>query len=240
MNAGIQDMINLGWKLAMVLQGKAAPGLLGTYAGERQQAIHQVVRRAEVPANLLGSHSAIVHQIVTRIASAFLDPRFVLGLCADLAGEVIPDYWASPLSALPHGPGDLQPGGSVPDLRVLVSDLGAPAGSGPREVWLHELIGRFPLTLLLTAGAGSAAPPLTWPGPLGPWRELMAGHLIRPARGHEEELRFCSVFGEGQSLMLVRPDSYACFAGRLKALPRLLTWLSHWFPPAAGCWPVVA
>ena len=36
MNAGIQDMINLGWKLAMVLRGAARPALLDTYksAGE--------------------------------------------------------------------------------------------------------------------------------------------------------------------------------------------------------------
>jgi 2-polyprenyl-6-methoxyphenol hydroxylase-like FAD-dependent oxidoreductase len=39
-NCGIQDMVNLGWKLAMVLQEKAAPDLLGTYAEERLQVIH--------------------------------------------------------------------------------------------------------------------------------------------------------------------------------------------------------
>ena len=167
LNSGIQDMINLGWKLAMVLQGKAAPGLLDTYTGERKQAIHQVVRKAEVPAHLLGSHSSIVRQLVTRVAPAFLDPRFVLGLCADLAGEAIPDYWASPLSAQPRGPGDLQPGDSVPDIRVLASDLGAPPGSCPRETQLHELISRPRLTLLLTTGTGSPAPAPAWPRQLG-------------------------------------------------------------------------
>jgi len=85
-------MINLGWKLAMVLQGKAAPDLLGTYAEERLQVISQK-RRAEVPAHLLGSGSALVRKLVTRIAPAFLNSRRLLQLCADLAGEVIPDYW---------------------------------------------------------------------------------------------------------------------------------------------------
>lgn len=231
LNFGIQDMINLGWKLAMVLQGKAAPGLLDTYTGEREQAIHQAVRKAEVPAHLLGSHSSIVRQLVTRVAPAFLDPRFVLRLCADLAGEAIPDYWASPLSAQPRGPGDLQPGDSVPDIRVLASDLGAPPGSCPRETQLHELISQPQFTLLLTAGTGSPGPAPPWPRQLGPWRGLMTGHLVRPAGGQGEEARFRSAFGGGQGLMLVRPDSYACFAGRPRTLPDLLSWLIRWFPP---------
>src|SRR5690606_41678311 len=35
MNTGIQDARNLGWKLALVVRGRAAPGLLDTYDAER-------------------------------------------------------------------------------------------------------------------------------------------------------------------------------------------------------------
>jgi hypothetical protein len=35
MNTGIQDAYNLGWKLGLVLDGKATPGLLDTYEQER-------------------------------------------------------------------------------------------------------------------------------------------------------------------------------------------------------------
>lgn len=35
MNTGIQDAYNLGWKLALVVTGRAAPGLLDTYEEER-------------------------------------------------------------------------------------------------------------------------------------------------------------------------------------------------------------
>jgi 2-polyprenyl-6-methoxyphenol hydroxylase-like FAD-dependent oxidoreductase len=233
-NSGIQDMINLGWKLAMVLQDKAAPDLLGTYAGERLQVICQVERRAEVPANVLGSGRALVHNLVTRIAPAFLDSRFLLEFCADLAGEVIPDYWSSPLSASPRGPGSLQPGGSVPDMRVFACDPGASAGSHPRAVRLHELLSPSRLNLLLTDETGSATAPSAWPGQLRPWRELIAVHVVTPVPDREDQLRFFRAFGGGQSLILVRPDAHVCFAARHKALPHLVTWLSTWFPSGHG------
>jgi len=231
-NSGIQDMINLGWKLAMVLQEKAAPDLLGTYGGERLQVIRQLERRAEMPAHLLASGSTPMRTLVTRIAPAFGDSRFLLDLCADLAGEMIPDYWSSPLSARPRGPGSLQPGGSVPDMQVFAADPGA--DSYPRAMRLHELLSPSRLNLLLTDDTGSAAAPSAWLLQLQPWRELMTAHLVTPVPDHEESFRFYRAFGGGQSLILVRPDAHVSFAGRQKALPRLVTWLNTWFPPGTG------
>jgi 2-polyprenyl-6-methoxyphenol hydroxylase-like FAD-dependent oxidoreductase len=233
-NSGIQDMINLGWKLAMVLQEKAAPDLLGTYAEERLQVIRLIERRTEVPAHLLGPGGALVHNLVSRIAPAVPGSNYLLDLCADLAGEMIPDYWSSPLSARPRGPGSLQPGGSVPDMRVIASDPGTPAGSHPRAIRLHELVSPSRLNLLLTDDTGSAAASSAWLGQLQPWRELIAVHRVTPVPDHEEQLRFYRAFGGGQSLVLVRPDAHVCFAGRQKALPYLVTWLNTWFPPGPG------
>ena len=235
-NAGIQDMINLAWKLAMVLQDKAAPGLLDTYAEERRQVISQIERRTEVPAHVLGPGSALVRKLITRIAPPYRDSNVLLDLCADLAGEVIPDYWSGPLSARPRGPGSLQPGGCVPDMRVLAADPGDPADSPPRAIRLHELLSPSRLTLLLAGESCSAVAPSAWPGQqLQPWRELMAAHRVTSVRDPGEQLRFYRAFGGGQSLVLVRPDAHVCFAGRQQALPHLLTWLNTWFPqdPAA-------
>jgi 2-polyprenyl-6-methoxyphenol hydroxylase-like FAD-dependent oxidoreductase len=233
-NSGIQDMVNLGWKLAMVLQEKAAPELLGTYAGERLQAIDQLERQAEGPAQLLGPSSVRGRGLVTRIGPALPVSSLCPDLCTDLAGEVIPDYWSSPLSAPPRGAGHLQPGGCVPDLRVFAADLGAPAASEPRAVRLHELLSPSRLNLLLTDESGSAAASSAWPERLQPWQALLAAHLVTPVPGQEEQLRFVRAFGGGQSLILVRPDAYACFAGGQKDLPRLVSWLSTWFPPMSG------
>jgi 2,4-dichlorophenol 6-monooxygenase len=45
-NTSIQDAYNLAWKLALVLQGKAAPTLLDTYQDERAPIGRQIVLRA--------------------------------------------------------------------------------------------------------------------------------------------------------------------------------------------------
>ncbi|WP_328667354.1 FAD-dependent monooxygenase [Streptomyces sp. NBC_00322] len=45
-NTGIQDAHNLAWKLAMVLDGSAGPGLLDTYGAERQPVARATSERA--------------------------------------------------------------------------------------------------------------------------------------------------------------------------------------------------
>ena len=45
MNTGIQDAYNLGWKLALAVQGAAAPGLLDSYHAERHPVGEEVVGR---------------------------------------------------------------------------------------------------------------------------------------------------------------------------------------------------
>ena len=46
MNTGMQDAINLAWKLAMVSKGTAAPGLLDSYSPERSAVGDMVLRNA--------------------------------------------------------------------------------------------------------------------------------------------------------------------------------------------------
>lgn len=45
MNTGLQDAFNLGWKLALVQQGLAAPSLLDTYSEERHKVGSEVVTK---------------------------------------------------------------------------------------------------------------------------------------------------------------------------------------------------
>jgi 2-polyprenyl-6-methoxyphenol hydroxylase-like FAD-dependent oxidoreductase len=43
LNLGLQDAVNLGWKLAAVLNGRVEPGLLATYEAERRPAAERVI-----------------------------------------------------------------------------------------------------------------------------------------------------------------------------------------------------
>src|SRR5215467_3036528 len=47
MNTGIQDALNLSWKLALAVAGAAAPGLLETYESERLPNARKVLRAAQ-------------------------------------------------------------------------------------------------------------------------------------------------------------------------------------------------
>ena len=53
MNTGVADVHNLCWKLAGVVRGWAAPGLLDTYESERLPVAHQTLRQAVANAQLM-------------------------------------------------------------------------------------------------------------------------------------------------------------------------------------------
>jgi phenol 2-monooxygenase len=55
MNVSMQDGFNLGWKLAAVLRGRAAPELLHTYSAERQAVAKELIEFDREWADMLGS-----------------------------------------------------------------------------------------------------------------------------------------------------------------------------------------
>jgi 2-polyprenyl-6-methoxyphenol hydroxylase-like FAD-dependent oxidoreductase len=53
LNLGLQDAVNLGWKLAAVLNGRVEPALLDTYQTERRPAAERVIMQSRVQLALL-------------------------------------------------------------------------------------------------------------------------------------------------------------------------------------------
>ncbi|WP_147944489.1 MULTISPECIES: FAD-dependent monooxygenase [Microbispora] len=53
LNLGLQDAVNLGWKLAAEIRGWAPPGLLDTYETERRPAAERVVMHTQAQAALI-------------------------------------------------------------------------------------------------------------------------------------------------------------------------------------------
>ncbi|MEV0351984.1 FAD-dependent oxidoreductase [Nonomuraea sp. NPDC050680] len=143
LNLGLQDAINLGWKLAAEIRGSAPPGLLNTYETERRSAAHRMVLNAQAQAALIapGGDVTGLRELFTELLR---DPNTVRHLAELTAGADVRYDMGEPK---PHP----LMGRFAPDL-----ELHTPAG----PVRLAELTRTArPLLLDLTEGASLAQTP---------------------------------------------------------------------------------
>ena len=102
-NGGIQDADNLGWKLALLLQGRAGPGLLDSYGAERKHAAMENIRQAR-------RSSRFVYPGAARSAALWRDAIIALAPRHEIAARMINTgrlcmpavYPASPLARGAH------------------------------------------------------------------------------------------------------------------------------------------
>jgi 3-(3-hydroxy-phenyl)propionate hydroxylase len=205
-NTGIADADNLAWKLAAVLQGRAAPGLLDSYHEERHEAAQQNVRvtgrtarflRPATPQEKLFRDAALglarqhtfARQFVNTGRMAVANPYTRSGACDATGGLSVQNVafqW-------PDGSQ-----GTVNNLlrwaagRLLVLVFGAtPAGALAR---LQELAATAPVRCVQV---------------LGPEDRPGAPEHVRDPQGHLQGA--CHVFGHAWALL--RPDSYVAATG---------------------------
>jgi 2-polyprenyl-6-methoxyphenol hydroxylase-like FAD-dependent oxidoreductase len=107
LNLSMQDAVNLGWKLAAVLNGRVKPALLDTYQAERRRAAERVIMQSRAQLALLRpgpevtalrdlfaeliTEPVVVHRLSDLLSGA--DNRYTMG--ADmhpLAGRWVPDF----------------------------------------------------------------------------------------------------------------------------------------------------
>jgi 2-polyprenyl-6-methoxyphenol hydroxylase-like FAD-dependent oxidoreductase len=77
MNTGIQDMINLAWKLALVIKGQADPKLLDTYNDDRLPVIRNVLRKTEGLTDVIGNENPVFRSAFSHIAPWIVGTEFV-------------------------------------------------------------------------------------------------------------------------------------------------------------------
>ncbi|MEY2568468.1 MAG: 3-(3-hydroxy-phenyl)propionate hydroxylase [Actinomycetota bacterium] len=195
LNTGVQDAVNLGWKLAQVVHGTSSEGLLDTYHAER----HPVGAR-------------VLHNTMAQVALSGADDRHVAlrDTMTDLLGMDEPRRRiAGMLCALDvHydlGEGHPLLGRRMPDLDVQTAD-------GPTRVFtlLHDA---RPVLLNLGASGGFD---------IAPWADRVRfvdathdGALQLPVLGEVA----------APPAVLIRPDGHVAWAGDLTdpELPRALT-----------------
>ncbi|WP_313902097.1 FAD-dependent monooxygenase [Methylobacterium sp. E-046] len=130
MNTGMQDAVNLAWKLALVAHGRAAAGLLDSYSQERSGVGDEVLKAAERLTSVATLKNPMAQGVRNAVGRLMLGiPRIAHGV-ADTMSEVAIHYADSPLNG-PGVHGMVRPGERVPPV------AGRPpvgAGSAPRFV----------------------------------------------------------------------------------------------------------
>jgi hypothetical protein len=148
MNAGIQDMVNLSWKLAMVINRQACDDLLDTYQSDRLPVIRQLVQMTERATTAFNSTNPLVHAAITRLAPVLLARSRVQDKTAARLGQLTAGYRDCPIAKGGGRIGSLRAGDRMPDLRV---------GDGR----LYDLLDLSTLTLIVT-GASVPEAYLRW------------------------------------------------------------------------------
>jgi 2-polyprenyl-6-methoxyphenol hydroxylase-like FAD-dependent oxidoreductase len=128
MNTGMQDAINLSWKLAMVAKGAATPALLDSYSPERNAVGEMVLRNATRMtdmATLRDPAAQAIRNLALRFVFGFHGVRDKIALTMT---ETEIAYEDSPLSTKARHAGSAVAAGARLDTR---SYDGPPPGAGP-------------------------------------------------------------------------------------------------------------
>src|SRR4029453_13275142 len=99
MNTGVQDVHNLAWKLAAVLQGWAAPALLDTYEAERlplgrpitEQSLANAASMGRIGPEAVAHAAAPTASAETRARPEFLNEVGMIFGAAYASSAIVPD-----------------------------------------------------------------------------------------------------------------------------------------------------
>jgi len=199
LNVGIQDAVNLGWKLAAVLNRDAPDALLDTYHHERWPIAAAALKQSMAQTELVkpGPRRAAIRDVFD---SLLTNPTTVLQLSSELSGLGL---------RYPFGEGHPLLGRRLPNLTLLdarTSDAHASDETGPGTTNVFTLLrdGR-PLLLDLTGTQTAQA--------LTTHQERVQVVTARYLPQRRDDLWHLPVFGDVAPFdaALVRPDGYVAW-----------------------------
>ncbi len=233
MNTGIQDAVNLGWKLAQILRGVTDPALLDSYEAERAPIGKMVLRFTGRAFTIATSTNPIVRLARTRFASAVIPLALKAGTARAYAFRTVSQlgigYRHSRLSV--DGPDPPRKGpkaGDRPPDASIVHD-----GQPTR---LHRALASAGWHLLL------CGPPDAWPAQTTTqFRErypslLTVHHLTAqntPGALHDPDgqaLRRLGLTARHTAQYLVRPDGHVGYRAGGTNATELARYLNRWLP----------
>jgi len=230
MNTGIQDMMNLCWKLALVLQGRAPDKLLDTYEQDRLPVMRDVLFKTENLTGLIGSENLVMRSLFDHLGPWVGGSAIVQHGSTARMSQIALGYRDSPLSAHHGHGGPLHAGDRVPDGPIKLLKRGAPA----EERRLFTLLDPSRFALLFA----NATDPESLHGRIGaalaPWKDLVDEFQIEAPADPSAGAPFVKHFGAEPSLLFVRPDGYIGFAGHAGDVERLADYCREWLTGSGG------
>lgn len=201
MNTGIGDAVNLGWKLAAVLRGEAAPQILDTYESERRAFAQVLVRSTDRAFKLIASRnylgSLVRAYVIPRLFAALTRWKFFLNLMFRTVSQIRIHYRQSLLSE-----GTVNAGDRLPYLTFARGDNYEPLAT---RSWQLHVYGR------LSDGLQAFARK----------RNLPVYQLERNEDAGRKGLA-------RDGMYLVRPDGYLGLADDRQDLAHLQGYLNKW------------
>jgi hypothetical protein len=205
LNTGVQDAVNLGWKLAQVVNGTSPESLLDTYHAERHPVGARVLHNtmAQVALGRSDDRHQALRDIMTELLNMDEPRRRIAAMISglDIHYDVHDD----------GGEGHPLLGRRMPDLDVHTAD-------GPTRVFtlLHDA-----RPVLLNLGGPGAFD-------ISPWADR-----VRMVDAEHDGVWELPVLGEvaAPPAVLIRPDGHVAWAGDLTD-PELPRAVSTWFGAA--------
>jgi 2-polyprenyl-6-methoxyphenol hydroxylase-like FAD-dependent oxidoreductase len=228
MNTGMQDMINLCWKLAMVMKGQAKPELLETYSKDRLPVIQNVLKRTKTLTHTIGSESTLFRSVFKYVAPWLVGMENVQQNTTEHMSQLAVNYRESPLSVSSGHSGELRAGDRLPDFPVTVLNREGSAEQQPRTATIFSLLSPSYFTLLYSNIPDPAKTHSEIESAIGPWHNLMRACQIAATPGQHG---FEKYFGASPSIVLVRPDGYMAFTGSDTSVAKLAEYCDKWLIP---------
>ncbi|GGS43503.1 FAD-dependent monooxygenase [Streptomyces violaceus] len=208
LNVGVQDAVNLGWKLASVVRGQAPVSLLDSYHAERHPVAERVLHNTRAQSALArpGAQTDALRDVLASLMVFDDVNRYLCGMITglDIRYPVDDEH---PLA-----------GHRVPD-----ADLKTPDGAARVYELLH---GARPVLLDLRGSSEVAAAAEGWADHVDVV-EARSDDDLWPVPGADEI--------PAPAALLIRPDGHVAWATAVGGAPRtaaLRTALATWFGPA--------
>jgi 3-(3-hydroxy-phenyl)propionate hydroxylase len=192
-NSGVQDADNLGWKLALVLDGRAPEALLDSYAHEREQAADENILNSTRSTDFISPKGPGATHLRDAVLDLAATEPFARRFLNSGRLSLPTTYDGSPLNS----PDGFAPG-EAPALRPGAPAVDAPLGDG----WLLDRLGGgFRLLALVPPGMPEPALRLRAPSGLG---SIRPEPVVAYSKAALE--RYCGA--DRSAVYLIRPDHH--------------------------------